>query len=176
MNKGTKIMNKKTVIFDLDGTLANIDIRRDKSTKVNGKLNWDLFAAPDSILNWDKPNLPVIKMAQLFKSDGFRIVIFSGRNDRGFFATKDWLVRHNVPFDLLVLRPDKFQDKSWPIADGNPATFDMRFMPDDILKKKMLDTFVDIDDVFLVVDDRDKVVKMWRDLGLNTFQVAPGDF
>ena len=36
--------------------------------------------------------------------------------------------------------------------------------------------FVDIDDVFLVVDDRDKVVKMWRDLGLNTFQVAPGDF
>jgi len=26
------------------------------------------------------------------------------------------------------------------------------------------------------VDDRDKVVKMWRDLGLNTFQVAPGDF
>ena len=47
---------------------------------------------------------------------------------------------------------------------------------DEILKKKMLDTFVDINDVFLVVDDRDKVVKMWRDLGLNTFQVAPGDF
>jgi hypothetical protein len=33
-----------------------------------------------------------------------------------------------------------------------------------------------MDEVFLVVDDRDKVVKMWRDLGLNTFQVAPGDF
>jgi hypothetical protein len=52
----------------------------------------------------------------------------------------------------------------------------MRFMPDEILKKHMLDLFVDIDDVFLVVDDRNKVVKMWRDLGLNTFQVAPGDF
>ena len=35
---------------------------------------------------------------------------------------------------------------------------------------------VHINDVFLVVDDRDKVVKMWRDLGLNTFQVAPGNF
>ena len=115
-------------------------------------------------------------MAQLFKADGFKIVIFSGRNDRGFFATKDWLKIHNVPFDLLVMRPDKFKDKSWPIADGNPATPDMRFMPDEILKKAMLDTFVDINDVFLVVDDRDKVVKMWRDLGLNTFQVAPGDF
>ena len=169
-------MNKKTVIFDLDGTLANIDTRRNMSLKPNGRLDWDIFADPSSILNWDVPNVPVIKMAQLFKADGFRIVIFSGRNDRGFDATVQWLNNNHVPFDLLVMRPDKFKDKSWPIADGNPATPDMRFMPDEILKKKMLDTFVDINDVFLVVDVRDKVVKMWRDLGLNTFQVAPGDF
>ena len=169
-------MNNKTVIFDLDGTLANIDVRKDKSLKPNGKLDWNIFAAPDSITNWDAPNEPVIKMAQLFKNDGYKIVIFSGRNDRGFFATRDWLKKHNVPFDLLVMRPDKFQSKAWPIAHGNPATPDMRFMSDEILKKAMLDTFVDINDVFLVVDDRDKVVKMWRDLGLNTFQVAPGDF
>ena len=175
MNKGD-IMNKKTVIFDLDGTLANIDVRRDRSVKPNGKLNWDIFASPDSILHWDTPNAPVIKMAQMFHNDGFRIVIFSGRNDRGFFATKEWLAKHNVPFDLLVLRPDKFKDHSWPIADGNPATADMRFMPDEILKKKMLDTFVDKDDVLMTVDDRQKVVDMWRDLGLTCFQVAPGDF
>ena len=167
---------KNTVIFDLDGTLANIDVRRDKSLKPNGKLDWDIFVSPTSVMDWDTPNKPVVKMAQLFHNDGFRIVIFSGRNDRSFHATRDWLKIHNVPFDLLVMRPDKFKDDSWPVADGNPATFDMRFMPDEILKKKMLDTFVDIDDVFLVVDDRDKVVKMWRDLGLNTFQVAPGDF
>ncbi len=167
--------NKKTIIFDLDGTLADIDVRRVKSLNSKGKIDWDIFAAPDSITNWDKPNLPVIKMAQLFNLQ-FNIVIFSGRNDRSFDATTKWLDKFNVPFDLLVMRPDKFKDKSWPIADGNPATSDMRFMPDDILKKKMLDTFVDINDVFLVVDDRDKVVKMWRDLGLNTFQVAPGDF
>ena len=167
---------KKTVIFDLDGTLANIDVRRDMSLKHNGKLDWDIFADHSSILNWDTPNLPVIKMAQLFKADGFKIVIFSGRNDRGFDATVLWLKNNLVPFDLLVMRPDKFKDKSWPIANGNPATPDMRFMPDQILKKVMLDTFVDINDVFLVVDDRDKVVKMWRDLGLNTFQVAPGNF
>ena len=171
-----RLQMKNTVIFDLDGTLADIDIRRDKSLKPNGKLDWDIFAAPDSIMNWDKPNAPVIKMAQMFKSDGFKVVIFSGRNDRSFVATKHWLTKFDVPFDLLVMRPDKFKANSWPIADGNPATPDMRFMPDQILKKQMLDTFVDIDDVFLVVDDRDKVVKMWRDLGLNTFQVAPGDF
>ena len=167
---------KNTVIFDLDGTLANIDVRRDKSLKPKGKLDWDILASPTSVMDSDTPNKQVVKMAQLFHNDGFRIVIFSGRNDRSFHATRDWLKIHNVPFDLLVMRPDKFKDDSWPVADGNPATFDMRFMPDEILKKKMLDTFVDIDDVFLVVDDRDKVVKMWRALGLNTFQVAPGDF
>ena len=172
---------KNTIIFDLDGTLAIIEKRRKLAGSPTGKtptpskMNWDVFFDADNI-KLDEPNIPVIKMAQTFHKDGFKIVIFSGRNDRGFFATKDWLKIHNVPFDLLGMRPDKFKDKSWPIADGNPATPDMRFMPDEILKKAMLDTFVDIDDVFLVVDDRDKVVKMWRDLGLNTFQVAPGNF
>jgi len=169
-------VSKKTVIFDLDGTLANIDVRRDKSMKPNGKLDWDIFAAPDSIKNWDKPNDPVVKMAKLFHQDGYKIVIFSGRNDRSYEATIDWLIWWDVPFDLLVMRPDKFKDKSWPIADGNPATPEMRFMPDEILKKKMLDIFVDKDDVFMTVDDRQKVVDMWRAEGLTCFQVAPGDF
>ena len=177
MNNTIIFKRKKTIIFDLDGTLANIDVRRGKSLKPNGKIDWEIFADPESITNWDEPNWPVIKMAQVFhKVEGFKIVIFSGRNDRSFHATKEWLARFNVPHDLLVMRPDKFKEDSWPIADGNPATKEMRFMPDEILKKKMLDTFVDIDDVFLVVDDRNKVVKMWRDLGLNVFQVADGDF
>jgi hypothetical protein len=179
--KGVNMLKQNTVIFDLDGTLANIDARRvkagkTKDGKVTNKMDWDVFFDPINVLTLDLPNDPVIKMAQLFKKDGFQIVIFSGRNDRSFATTKQWLKQNDVPFDLLVMRPDKFKSDSWPIADGNPATGDMRFMPDEILKKKMLDTFVDIKDVFLVVDDRDKVVKMWRDLGLNTFQVAPGDF
>ena len=172
----TKEVNmKNTVIFDLDGTLANIEVRRDKSLKPNGKMDWDVFFDAENI-KLDEPNEPVIKMAQLFAEGGFNIVIFSGRNDRSFHTTKSWLSKYRVPFRKLVMRPDKFLKRGDKIADGNPATQDMRFMPDEILKKHMLDAFVDIDDVFLVVDDRDKVVKMWRDLGLNTFQVASGDF
>ena len=167
---------KNTVIFDLDGTLANIDVRRKKSLKPNGKMDWDIFFDPLNVLRLDIANEPVIKMAQMFHKDGFKVVIFSGRNDRSFHMTKLWLEQRDVPFDLLVMRPDKFQADSWPIANGNSATKEMRFMPDEILKKNMLDTFVDIDDVFLVVDDRNKVVKMWRDLGLDVFQVAEGDF
>ena len=170
-------MNKKTIIFDLDGTLAIIDRRRDHALKMgkNGKMNWNEFFNPAHIA-FDEPNEPVIKMAQTFKKEGFKIVIFSGRNDISFDRTVEWLEWNDVPFDLLVMRPDKFKPKSWPVAKGNPATPEMRFMPDEILKKEMLDTFVDRNDVLMTIDDRQKVVDMWRAEGLTCFQVAPGDF
>ena len=181
MKQSGHTMKKNTIIFDLDGTLAIIEKRRllagspTGNKPVKSKMDWDVFFDPENI-QLDEPNHPVIKMAQLFAEDGFKIVIFSGRNDRSFFTTKSWLTRNRVPFHKLVMRPDKFKEDSWPIANGNPATPDMKFMPDEILKKKMLDTFVDKDDVFLTVDDRQKVVDMWRDNGLTCFQVAPGDF
>ena len=53
---------------------------------------------------------------------------------------------------------------------------DRHFMPDDQLKKQFLDDHSNIDDIFLVVDDRKKVVDMWRSLGLDVFQVDDGNF
>ena len=150
---------KNTIIFDLDGTIALVDKRREVSKLPDGKMNWEEWFNPSNI-KLDEPNEPVIKMAQLFAEDGFNIVIFSGRSDRTKYSTRSWLSQNKVPFNKLVMRPHKTKN----------------FVPDDILKKDMLDKYVDIDDVFLVVDDRDKVVKMWRSLGLPVFQVAYGDF
>ena len=152
-------MNRNTVIFDLDGTLANIDVRRKLAAKPNGKLDWDVFFDPSNI-KLDVPNEPVVKMAQLFAQDGYTIIIFSGRSDKTATATVVWLKQNKVPFNKLVMRDSKIN----------------HFTPDDILKKDMLDKHVDINDVFLVVDDRNKVVDMWRSLGLDVFQVADGDF
>ena len=150
---------KNTIIFDLDGTLALVDKRREVSKLPDGKMNWDEWFNPSNI-KLDEPNIPVIKMAQLFAEDGFNIVILSGRSDKTILATKSWLIRNRVPFHKLVMRPHKT----------------MNFVPDEILKKDMLDKHTDINDIFMVVDDRQKVVDMWRDLGLTCFQVAPGDF
>ena len=170
-------MRKNTIIFDLDGTLADINERKQKAQwESNDKaMDWDVFFDPKNIM-LDKPKYEVIKCLQMFRDQGYKIVIFSGRNDRSFHTTKKWLADHNIFYDLLVLRPDKFKDESWPVADGNPATFNMRFMPDEILKKEMLDTFVDIDDVFIVFEDRKKVVNMWRELGLTCFEVEEAIF
>ena len=126
---------------------------------INGKMNWNEFFNPAHI-SFDEPNEPVIKMAQLFSQQGFKIVILSGRSDKMFDRTVEWLEWNDVPFDKLVMRDSKTN----------------HFTPDDVLKKDMLDKHVDINDVFLVVDDRDRVVKLWRSLGLTTFQVADGDF
>ena len=150
--------NKKTVIFDLDGTLANIDNRRTLATGPNGKINWSVFFDPRNI-SLDKPNWQVVKMAQLFAGAGFTIVIFSGRSDRTIDATRSWLAHNRIQFHKLVMRDQA-----------------RIFMPDDKLKKQFLDDHVDIGDVFLVVDDRQKVVNMWRENGLTTFQVDKGDF
>ena len=152
-------MKKNTIIFDLDGTLAIIDKRRELSRKPNGKIDFKILHDPSNI-HLDKPNPPVVKMAQMFAQDGFNIVIFSGRSDKTATATLSWLSENKVPFNKLVMRP-----------------YDtMNFIPDEVLKKNMLDKHVDITDVFLVVDDRQKVVDMWRSLGLTVFQVAEGDF
>lgn len=151
----------KNIIFDLDGTLALIDDRRVLSTKDNGKIDWDIFFDPNNI-NLDKPNQPVIKVAQMFKDSGFRIVILSGRLKTTKDVTKKWLEKFNVPFDVLKMRPDNKQFK---------------FMSDDDLKQGWLDTlFTNKEDIFAVFDDRKKVVDMWRSNGLNVFQVAEGDF
>ena len=158
------IKDRKIVIFDLDGTLALIDKRRAISTKDNGKMDWDTFFDPQNI-DLDLPNTPVVKMAQMLKSQGFMIVIFSGRSKATKDATTQWLDRNDVPFDVLKMRP----------ADRNIGGH-FHFMKDSDLKQHWLDDLQIKDDIFAVFDDRNQVVDMWRSNGLQVFQVAEGDF
>ena len=95
--------DNKIVIFDLDGTLALIDKRRALATK-NGKMDWDVFFDRDNI-KLDVPNVPVITMAQSLHSQGFKIVIFSGRSKVSYRTTRQWLIQNDVPFDMLQMRP-----------------------------------------------------------------------
>ena len=146
----------KIVIFDLDGTLALIDSRRELSIKDNGKMDWSVFFNP-KMISLDDPNVPVIQMANLLSSQ-YRIWILSGRSDVTQQATIDWLAKQNVSYDHLIMRPQRHL-----------------YMADNDLKQMWLDD-IGVDNVAMVFDDRNQVVDMWRTNGLTCFQVADGDF
>jgi len=148
----------KTVIFDLDGTLALIEKRRKLADKGNGKMNWKVFFAPENI-QLDEPNIPVIKTFQAMKLAGFRVGIFSGRDAISKTETEIWLKKWGVDYDFLRMRPQR------------------DYTPDDVLKEAWLDELLnDGGEILCVFDDRDKVVKMWRDKGISCFQVNYGQF
>ena len=151
-------MNKKTtVIFDLDGTLALVDKRREIAKKPNGKINFDIFYDPQYI-ELDEPNSFVIELAKMYKRDGYGIVIVSGRSDRTKEATERWLEKYGILYDRMIMRKRK------------------NFTPDNELKERWLEKYLDRDDIRVVIDDRQRVVDMWRRNGLNVFQVANGNF
>ena len=95
----------KTVIFDLDGTLALVDKRRAISFHKDGSKNWDAWFDPKNI-QLDEPHWPVIETARLYKNAGYNIAIISGRSDRTKDATIEWLNQYEVPFDSIQMRPD----------------------------------------------------------------------
>ena len=148
---------KTTVIFDLDGTLALVDKRREIAKKPNGKIDFDIFYDPQYI-ELDEPNSSVIELAKMYKLNGYEIVIVSGRSDRTKEATERWLEKYGILYDRMIMRKRK------------------NFTPDNELKERWLEKYLDRDDIRVVVDDRQRVVDMWRRNGLDVFQVANGNF
>ena len=150
--------NNKIVIFDLDGTIADITVRRNLATKDDGKLDWNIFQDPNNI-GYDVPNQKVVDMLTMIDdTDRYQIYILSGRSDVTKDVTIDWLSKYGINYDHLVMRPQKHL-----------------FMPDNDFKQLVLDD-IGVDNVAMVFDDRQQVVDMWRNNGLTCFQVAKGDF
>lgn len=101
----------------------------------------------------------VARLVRLCHAAGDRIVLMSGRPDSVAEDTKRWLDKHSVPYHALWMR----------------RAGDVR--PDDIVKGELFDAHVrNTYAVHLVLDDRDRVVRLWRRLGLRCLQVDYGDF
>jgi predicted kinase len=107
----------------------------------------------------DAPNPPVVELVRALRAAGNAIVVVSGRDGVARAATLAWLDRHEIPHDVLLLR-----------ARGDTRR-------DSVVKREIFDRNLrHVWQVRGVLDDRDQVVRMWRDLGLTCAQVAPGDF
>jgi predicted kinase len=108
----------------------------------------------------DRPNAPVIRAVRAMYEAGHTIIYCSGRPEQSREATRVWLDRHvGVPYAALHMR----------------KTGDSR--KDSIVKREIFDRELrHAWHIVAVFDDRNQVVRMWRELGLTVFQVADGAF
>lgn len=105
----------KTVISDLDGTLANIAHRRHL---VEGKKkDWDRFFLESM---HDTPNPPIIELCNVLYDADYKIRIFSGRREKARTETKDRLAKYGVQYHVLTMQvegnytPDqKLKQSGW---------------------------------------------------------------
>lgn len=144
---------KPAIIVDLDGTLADIRVRlKHLSGK---KKDWNSFnktIETDELHEWCR------EIIKRFYVD-HHIILVSGRTDDLKTQTLDWLKKYDVPFHELHMRKSK------------------DFRPDNIIKLEIFENEIrEKFKIIFVIDDRQKVVDMWRAQNLVVLQCAPGDF
>jgi hypothetical protein len=140
------------VIFDIDGTLADISARQ-HHVRSHPK-NWNAFFQG---MSKDKPVTSLVRLANILYDAGAYIVLCSGRNERHRTETVRWMEQEGVRYHELRLRADD----------------DMR---SDVKAKREMLQGLDRSKILFVVEDRSRVVDMWRAEGLTCLQCAPGDF
>jgi phosphoglycolate phosphatase-like HAD superfamily hydrolase len=144
------------VVFDIDGTLANIEHRLDY---VRSKpKNWKAF---DAGIPNDAVNAPVAEAFHALKAAGNTIIFASGRSDRTRADTMEWLQKHNLW---------NYSAKLYMRKDGD-------FRNDSIVKDEIIDEIVEdfgqLPDMWF--DDRPRVVRAVRARGIFVFDVYQGE-
>lgn len=141
----------KYIVVDLDGTLANIEHRL-HFVQQKKKQFEKFYAATyqDSMNKW------CYELIMAANNSGIRVFIVSARPNRLFLTTAQWLVQRGIPqghIELVLLRGEK------------------DFTPDHELKRNWLRGNPKIKQhILFVVDDRQRVVDMWREEGLVCLQ------
>lgn len=147
------------VVFDLDGTLADLTHRLHHIQK--DPKDWDSFFSPAEVSK-DAPIREMLNVYQDLVDAGNLVEVWSGRSDVSRLATTEWLWRWTgirVLSEKLRMRPDgDHQD-------------------DERLKAGWLEeVMAHGEKPNLVFDDRQRVVDMWRSYGIRCCQVAEGNF
>jgi len=101
----------------------------------------------------------ILDIVKKYKADDYRIILLSGRDEDCKDVTLEWLMTNDIPYDDLFMRTNKDNRR------------------DSIVKRELFDANVkDKYNILFVLDDRNQVVQMWRELGLKCLQVAEGSF
>lgn len=150
----------KHLIVDLDGTLALDDHRRPLIPTQGWKAYFEACVG-------DTLNRPVARFVRMMYQNGYKVHILTGRCNSVRLQTEEWLHRHGVQWDDLSMRADGSYDPT-----GTSMHKDFR--PDHEVKLEMIQQLnLTPEKVFACLDDRDHMVKFWRDMGFTCWQVRP---
>lgn len=144
----------KIIVFDIDGTLANVEHRR--QFVASRPKNWAAWNAgmPNDTVNED-----IRWMLNSFLDADATIILCSGRGEETRAVTEQWLRDNAIYSAALFMRKAKDYRK------------------DSIVKVELLQQIREQwGQPFLWVDDRKQVVDAIRAEGIRVLQVAPGDF
>ena len=139
---------KNVVVVDLDGTLANVEHR--VHMLKGDRPDWDAFF---KACIRDTPNDWCVRLIEHFAGT-YDVMIVSARSKVVEEETREWLVN---------LFPDMLGIELVMLREAGDNT------PDVTLKKAWLDRFGK-SRILFVVDDRQRVVNMWREEGLTCLQ------
>lgn len=141
----------QAIICDIDGTLAHMVDRSPFDWHKVGSDTLDRTVAGILRRYWVDDPMNDEREPQ--------IILLSGRDSVCRPETEKWLHDNGVLYDQLFMR----------------TAADMR--KDSIVKRELFDEHIrDKYQVLFILDDRDQVVEMWRQMGLKVLQVAKGDF
>lgn len=147
-----KYMKPTAHIYDVDGTLANVDPYLHHVRGSNR--DYDAFhgASIDAL-----PNVEVVEMLNNSVSDGHSILVVTSRKEKYRGLTSMWLAKNNIRSHGLFMRAD----------DDN--------RPDYEAKKDMLDKITKLWNVTYAVDDNPNVIKLWEDHNILTTKIGTWD-
>ena len=145
-------MREEIIIFDIDGTLADVSERIHHVQKK--PKNWNAFFKG---MAQDKAIHSMVRLCNILYASGIQIILCSGRSEEHREQTVAWLAQHGVNYHDLLLRKNNDRRSDTDIKREILANLD---------KSKIL----------FVVEDRGRVVEMWRSEGLVCLQCAPGEF
>lgn len=155
------------ILFDIDGTLADISHRLHfvkhpphvEGEWIDWTPDWDSFHDPEQVAK----DLPIPEMVQIhntLETANHEIHYVTGRPIELWDTTDSWLTAN-----LIRSSPDL-----WMRPSGDHR-------PDYQIKEEILETIkTDYCMPDLAIDDRQQVVDMWRSHGIRTLQCAKGDF
>ena len=148
---------KTAVIFDMDGTLADVSSIRHHLTEYDktkrtvikhfNKFHAESVSVP--------PHDHVVNAAQMAHMMGHAVLVVTARKHMWRHHTAWWLAMHGVPSDMLIMRGDEDNRKDYEV------------------KKDMLDTIRKAYNVIHAWDDNPSIIKLWTEEGIPT-TVVPG--